>query len=92
VSREIYDSWTKRNIEQRLVNDLNVAAEAFRLASRNLNEIVKDIPSGSSSSDATIVLKQAHGKCTQTFEAWRQAAQRWQDFVMKGKVPEEFTP
>ena len=79
----------RARIEKALAKDLNLAQEAFRLATVKANDITSQVPSGIPAPDSNLRINQAGADRARCYSALNVALQRWSDFVRNGVVPED---
>lgn len=86
------DAWTRRQVEQVLASELNIAGEAVRLANLHWHDLTGPHPSDAQRPDSNVEHRQALAACTRAQQAWQIAIDRWLDFVKNGTIPEELLP
>lgn len=84
--------WQKQEIDRQLSRELHLNQEAFRQANVRLRDITVDVAAGMSTADGNLALQQAYRARTDAFTAWKNALDRWTNFVKNGTIPEDFKP
>jgi hypothetical protein len=79
-------SWNRRRIEQRLAEDLNEAAVAFRMANVRLLELTNAVSRGAAAG-TTSQFENSNRERNQAFAAVQKASERWTAFVNHEVVP-----
>jgi hypothetical protein len=82
------DRWRQRQVERRLVAEMNEARQLLHKADLDFRNIVGAIPSGVPAPDSSLHITKAGQECGRLREALTEAEKRWFDFVIHGTVPD----
>jgi hypothetical protein len=79
-------------IEARLLREVEQARESYSIANREFDEICNDAPSGIPHPDGSLRITQAGKNRSSARQNYLGALQRWTNFIVDGKVPDDLLP
>jgi len=80
---------SRAEVEKVLAAEMEIAKRRFLTASAAFREIITDVPSHLPQPDGSLRIKKAGDEKSAAIRAFSRAVERYHEFVMKGKLPDD---